>query len=196
MLSPPWVCFPLNVFVFWLFLFDLPLLRHGGDCIRLCMINYSSQLSNRMDLWEGCCLRFMQVFQFSDHKYMYSRIWSHILLLECDARSTGILSCVFAFEWFWAVFPDWPCLLFLHCLYHCFSNVIAHGSVLVSKTTKSPHILAHINIVCPGGRYLKLNFMSQKWLYPCCVYDAPFPQWQEKLLHNKLSLYVYTFNFI
>lgn len=62
--KPTMSVLPLNMFVFWLFLFDLPLLRHGGDCIRLCMIHYSSQLSNGVDLREGCCLRFMQVFQF------------------------------------------------------------------------------------------------------------------------------------
>lgn len=78
--KPTMSVLPLNVFVFWLFLFDLPLLRHGGDCISLCMIHFSSQLSNRMDLRGDYYLRLMQVFQFSDHKHMYSRIWSYIFL--------------------------------------------------------------------------------------------------------------------
>jgi hypothetical protein len=65
---------PLNVFVFWLFLFDLPLLRHGGDCSRLCMIYY------RVDFREGCCLSFML-------EYFNSQITS-----TCTVESGAIFS--------------------------------------------------------------------------------------------------------
>ena len=39
----------------------------------------------------------------------------------------------------------------------CFPSLFAHGPLLASGSTMGPHILAHVNTVCPNYRYPKLK---------------------------------------